>query len=246
MLPRFAETLVELSRILPTLTLTNATLFTRLAASPARARSPSSLPRSRSRSTRTSRRAQRRAPRPGQLREGAGGDPAAARARDRRPHRHDGRRTRHRTSSSGSASSTARLGVPDEDHVVRPVVRRGRAWLVGMGVELEEGDVLPELTITADGAFLNPFAPTVRHGRHRPRPARQSAGRSARGGARPLPPRHGRPARRRRCRRETSGERERRPPVGGLERHRRFGSGHSFCSAGSRSGCSCAFGASST
>jgi hypothetical protein len=25
-------------------------------------------------------------------------------------------------------------------------------------------DVLPELTLTADGAFLNPFAPTVRHG----------------------------------------------------------------------------------
>jgi hypothetical protein len=33
-----------------------------------------------------------------------------------------------------------------------------------MGVELGPHDVLPELTLTADGAFLHPFAPTVRHG----------------------------------------------------------------------------------
>jgi hypothetical protein len=57
------------------------------------------------------------------------------------------------------------LGIPDEDHVVRSVVRRGKAAVEGMGVELADGDVLPELTITADGAFLHPFAPTVRHGR---------------------------------------------------------------------------------
>lgn len=57
------------------------------------------------------------------------------------------------------------LGIPDEDHVVRPVVRRGRARTAGLGVELGVDDVLPELTITADGAFLNPFAPTVVHGR---------------------------------------------------------------------------------
>jgi sulfatase maturation enzyme AslB (radical SAM superfamily) len=57
-----------------------------------------------------------------------------------------------------------RFGIPDEHHVVRPVVRRGRAALERMGVELGVADVLPELTVTADGAFLNPFAPTVRHG----------------------------------------------------------------------------------
>jgi MoaA/NifB/PqqE/SkfB family radical SAM enzyme len=57
------------------------------------------------------------------------------------------------------------LGVPDEDHVVRSVVRRGRAEIEGMGVELGPADVLPELTLTADGAFLHPFAPTVRNGR---------------------------------------------------------------------------------
>ena len=33
-----------------------------------------------------------------------------------------------------------------------------------MGVVPGERDILPELTLTADGAFLHPFAPTVRHG----------------------------------------------------------------------------------
>ena len=57
------------------------------------------------------------------------------------------------------------LGIPDEDHIVRSVVRRGRANREGMGVELGPTDVLPELTITADGAFLHPFAPTIERGR---------------------------------------------------------------------------------
>ena len=56
------------------------------------------------------------------------------------------------------------LGISDDDHVVRSVVRRGRAEIRSMGVELGPDDVLPELTVTADGAFLHPFAPTVRHG----------------------------------------------------------------------------------
>jgi MoaA/NifB/PqqE/SkfB family radical SAM enzyme len=55
-------------------------------------------------------------------------------------------------------------GVSDEDHIVRGIVRRGRAAIEGMGVEPGPTDILPELTITADGAFLHPFAPTVRHG----------------------------------------------------------------------------------
>lgn len=58
-----------------------------------------------------------------------------------------------------------RLGVPDEHHVVRSVVRRGRAAVEELGLELGPTDVLPELTLTSDGAFLHPFAPTVRHGR---------------------------------------------------------------------------------
>ena len=55
-------------------------------------------------------------------------------------------------------------GVSDDDHLVRSVVRRGRAALEGLGVEPGPTDILPELTVTADGAFLHPFAPTVRHG----------------------------------------------------------------------------------
>jgi MoaA/NifB/PqqE/SkfB family radical SAM enzyme len=58
-----------------------------------------------------------------------------------------------------------KLGVPDEDHVVRAVVRRGRAALENLGVEPGPHEILPELTLTADGAFLHPFAPTVRNGR---------------------------------------------------------------------------------
>ena len=57
------------------------------------------------------------------------------------------------------------LGIGDEHHVVRTVVRRGRAVETGMGVELEPDAVLPELTVTSDGAFLHPFAPTIRGGR---------------------------------------------------------------------------------
>ncbi|GAC1312888.1 MAG: hypothetical protein NVSMB16_09720 [Acidimicrobiales bacterium] len=57
------------------------------------------------------------------------------------------------------------LGVPDEDHLVRPVVRRGRARTQAMGVEATVEDLPPELTITADGAFWSPFGPTVRDGR---------------------------------------------------------------------------------
>jgi len=55
-------------------------------------------------------------------------------------------------------------GIPDDDHIVRAVVRRGRAAVEGMGVVPGEHDILPELTLTADGAFMHPFAPTVQHG----------------------------------------------------------------------------------
>jgi MoaA/NifB/PqqE/SkfB family radical SAM enzyme len=56
------------------------------------------------------------------------------------------------------------LGIPDDDHLVRRVVRRGKADVEGLGVPLGPDDVLPELTLTAEGAFLHPFAPTVRGG----------------------------------------------------------------------------------
>jgi len=57
------------------------------------------------------------------------------------------------------------LGVEDEDHVVRPIVRRGRAVDHGMGVDAGPADLPAELTITADGAFWSPFGPTVHGGR---------------------------------------------------------------------------------
>lgn len=57
------------------------------------------------------------------------------------------------------------LGIPDDDHVVRPVVRRGRAAVNDIGIVANAGDLFPELTLTADGAFWSPFAPTVEAGR---------------------------------------------------------------------------------
>lgn len=57
------------------------------------------------------------------------------------------------------------LGVADEDHVVRPVIRRGRAAARGIGTLVGRDDLPAELTITADGAFWSPFGPTVRGGR---------------------------------------------------------------------------------
>jgi len=56
------------------------------------------------------------------------------------------------------------LGVPDEDHVVRGIVRRGRAATERIGAELGPHDTLPELTRTSEGWYLHPFAPTVQDG----------------------------------------------------------------------------------
>ncbi len=53
------------------------------------------------------------------------------------------------------------LGVGDEDHVVRPIVARGRAATAGLGVAAGASELEPELTITADGSFWSPFGPTV-------------------------------------------------------------------------------------
>ena len=56
------------------------------------------------------------------------------------------------------------LGVPDDDHVIRPIVARGRALDQGLGVHAALPELPAELTITADGAFWSPFGPTVRSG----------------------------------------------------------------------------------
>ncbi len=57
------------------------------------------------------------------------------------------------------------LGVSDADHIVRPVVHRGRAAELGVGVHATRDDLPAELTVTADGAYWSPFGPTVRDGR---------------------------------------------------------------------------------
>lgn len=57
------------------------------------------------------------------------------------------------------------LGISDDDHVVRPIVRRGRANANGLGVEAAFEDLPTELTITAEGAFWSPAAPTVENDR---------------------------------------------------------------------------------
>ena len=59
----------------------------------------------------------------------------------------------------------ASLGIADDDHLVRPIVRRGRADELGLGVRAAARDIPSELTITADGAFWGSFGPTVRNGR---------------------------------------------------------------------------------
>jgi MoaA/NifB/PqqE/SkfB family radical SAM enzyme len=57
------------------------------------------------------------------------------------------------------------LGVLPHDHLVRPIVRRGRADEHALGVVAVARDIPSELTITADGAFWGSFGPTVRAGR---------------------------------------------------------------------------------
>ncbi len=56
------------------------------------------------------------------------------------------------------------FGISDEDHIVRPIVHRGRAASNEMGVVATAHDLPAELTITDDGAFWTPFGPTVREG----------------------------------------------------------------------------------
>ena len=57
-----------------------------------------------------------------------------------------------------------RLGVADADHVIRPIVHRGRAVDNRLGISVTPADLPAELTITADGAFWSPFGPTVHGG----------------------------------------------------------------------------------
>jgi MoaA/NifB/PqqE/SkfB family radical SAM enzyme len=57
------------------------------------------------------------------------------------------------------------LGITDDDHVIRPIIRRGRGVSHDGAVPTSTDNLAPELTITTDGAFWSPFAPTVTGGR---------------------------------------------------------------------------------
>lgn len=59
----------------------------------------------------------------------------------------------------------AAMGIAPEDHIVRPIVRRGRADENQLGLRAAPADIPSELTITAEGAFWGSFGPTVRSGR---------------------------------------------------------------------------------
>jgi MoaA/NifB/PqqE/SkfB family radical SAM enzyme len=47
------------------------------------------------------------------------------------------------------------LGIPDEDHFVRPLAKRGYAK---EGLELCMADLVPELTVSVDGVFWHPLS----------------------------------------------------------------------------------------
>jgi MoaA/NifB/PqqE/SkfB family radical SAM enzyme len=47
------------------------------------------------------------------------------------------------------------LGVPEEDHVIRPLARRGFS---SEGMEVSPSCLLPEVTVNADGVFWHPLA----------------------------------------------------------------------------------------
>lgn len=57
------------------------------------------------------------------------------------------------------------LGVADEDHLVRPIISRGRADEQSMGVGIPHHQIPAELTVTADGTYWSPFGPTITGGR---------------------------------------------------------------------------------
>ncbi len=56
-------------------------------------------------------------------------------------------------------------GISDEDHIVRPVIHRGRAAEEDMGTHLAFHQFPAELTFSVDGAYWGPFGPSFTDGR---------------------------------------------------------------------------------
>jgi MoaA/NifB/PqqE/SkfB family radical SAM enzyme len=65
----------------------------------------------------------------------------------------------------GVASLVAGIGVAPEDHVIRPTASRGRARERELGEPAGIDELPAEATVTVDGLFWSPFAPTVRGGK---------------------------------------------------------------------------------
>jgi MoaA/NifB/PqqE/SkfB family radical SAM enzyme len=65
----------------------------------------------------------------------------------------------------GVAALVAELGIAPEDHIIRPTAARGRAIDRGLGEPAGIDGLPAEATVTVDGLFWSPFAPTVRGGR---------------------------------------------------------------------------------
>ena len=59
----------------------------------------------------------------------------------------------------------ADLGVAEENHLVRPIIARGRAIEHDLGITAGQPELFPELTITSDGAYWSPFGSTAKPGR---------------------------------------------------------------------------------
>jgi hypothetical protein len=47
------------------------------------------------------------------------------------------------------------LGIPDEDHFIRPLAKRGYSK---EGLELDMGNLVPELTVNLHGVFWHPLS----------------------------------------------------------------------------------------
>ena len=56
-------------------------------------------------------------------------------------------------------------GITDDDHVVRPVIHRGRASEEGMGQSLDYYQFPAELTFSVNGAYWGAFGPGFTNGR---------------------------------------------------------------------------------
>jgi len=161
-LPYMPELLAEMSRILPVVALTNATLFGRrlLARVEALAGQPVALQISLDRPDPDANDAMRA---PANFSKVVAAIPALVQR---------GIRVRIATTVESIADAELDrlcelhrgLGVPDSDHIIRPIVARGRAVDHGLGVDATESDLPAELTVTADGAFWSPFGPTVHDG----------------------------------------------------------------------------------